>query len=813
MSSAADGARGSVATDRAVTVLFLVTVFLLGLMKLVDTDPWTHLSFGRWIWEHRSIPSTEPFITTGDPFPYNNWLFGLIYYLAYLAGGIDGVVLLKAAIVTAIFGMLFRDALRPYRNWAVALLAMAVAILLVRVRFVERPDTFMMLSLAFSFLALNAYVQDGRRLIYALPLVHMLWANTHTSIALMVVPFGAFLAGGGMLALIERHRPGWATGRHVSFAPAPTAAQLKTIAVLFALSFAASLVSPYFIDQYVHSTGAIASDWWRQEITELQQPRWQTAKLLYVFSALVALSFLVNRRRVSPIDLLAAVPFLVLPFTATRFVWFTAIGAVFLARNLSAAIDGSAAWRRRARSLPAVVAASLAFVVLGAMQILQIRPVHTDDSLEFGLGISYRYLPEGALAYMDERGIAGPVLNVFQWGGYITWRDFPRRKPFIDGRGFLQDDLLEQTGTAFRNRALLDTLRSKYGFEVLMSQYPIVRSKAAYEMVEGDFVLDHPDWALVHWDDLSLTYLRRGGPYDEVIARDEYRTIRPAKGIERAVVADPDARQKLLAELQRNVAQTGSSRGYYFLGALLAEMGRYKEAIEAFAKVGQVHRREAEAGAGDAWAALGKWDEAIAHYERALDIREDAGVYQKLGLAQQKVGDRQAAIDSFERALELNPNLVSVYRDLAGLYRAAGGADRADALQQQAEKAQRDKQGEEHFVRATKAYLSRDYPLAIAEYLKSIEANPLSPVPYGNLGYVYFDSGDLDRAYEYHRKALDIDVGSAISHYGLALVYRARGDEASAIRHWEEYLRLEPAGYYTRRAKEQIEALRAGAAQ
>jgi tetratricopeptide (TPR) repeat protein len=346
-----------------------------------------------------------------------------------------------------------------------------------------------------------------------------------------------------------------------------------------------------------------------------------------------------------------------------------------------------------------------------------------------------------------------------------------------------------------------------------MSQYPIVRSKAAYEMVEGDIVLDHPDWALVHWDDLSLTYLRRGGPYDAVIARDEYRTIRPAKGIERAVIADEGARAKLLAELQRNVAQTGSSRGYYFLGAVLVEMGRHQEAIEAFAKVGQVHRREADAGAGDAWAALGRWDEAIAHYRRALDIREDAGVYQKLGLAQQKAGDRQGAIASFERALELNPNLVSVYRDLAGLYRASGRADRAEALQQQAENAQRDKQGEEHFVRATKAYLSRDYPLAIAEYLKSIEANPLSPVPYGNLGYVYFDSGDLDKAYEYHRKALDIDIGSAISHYGLALVYRARGDKANAIRHWEEYLRLEPAGYYTRRAKEQIEALRSGAAQ
>jgi tetratricopeptide (TPR) repeat protein len=71
----------------------------------------------------------------------------------------------------------------------------------------------------------------------------------------------------------------------------------------------------------------------------------------------------------------------------------------------------------------------------------------------------------------------------------------------------------------------------------------------------------------------------------------------------------------------------------------------------------------ADAGTGDAYNALGKWDEAIAHYRRALDIREDAGVYQKLGLAQALLGrPRLLVLD--EPELGLHPHAIAALAEL-----------------------------------------------------------------------------------------------------------------------------------------------------
>jgi tetratricopeptide (TPR) repeat protein len=793
--------------DLAMTLLFLGAMFALGMMKVVDNDTWTHLAFGRWIVDNGAIPTAEPFITTSPPFPYNNWLFGLVYYLAWLAAGIPGVVLLKATLVAAIFGLLLRDALRGHGQWAIALIAFGIVVLLVRPRFVERPDTIMMLALAFSLYALNAYVREGRRLIYALPLVHLLWANMHTSIALMVVPFGAFLAGGAAHVWLDRHHPQRPYLRGV----APSPAQMKNIAFVLGASFLASLVSPYFLDQYLHSAGALASDWWRQEITELKAPTWNSARLLYLFSGAVILSFVLNWRRLSVVDLLAAVPFVALPFTAGRFIWFSVIGAVFLVRNLAGALED---WPRLRQVIVSRVAAALAAVAFGVaafMQAAGIEPLGSDNGLEFGLDVSYLLVPEGALGYLDRREVDGLVFNLFQWGGYMTWRDFPRRRPFIDGRGFLDDKLLEKSGVAVNDARALGELHRKHGFDVVLSQYPLVTAATAYEVVKGDFLMNHPDWALVYWDDTSLVYLRRSGPYAKYIAEDEYHYVKPAKGIDRAALS-PERRERLLAEVQRNIEATGSSRGHYFLGALLSEAGRYREAIEAFGKVREVygfdHLRDAKAGMAEAHFRLGETAEAIRLYEAAGELRWDANLFQKLGLAYATQGNREAAIEAYESALSMNTQLVSVYRELAALYRAAGRTDRAEELLRNAETAQRSKQGEEHFKLGTKAYLDRNYALAIEEYRKSVEVNPRSPVAYSNLAYVYYDSGDFDKALEYHLRAIDIDINTAVSHYGLALIYEARGDRANAIRHWEEYLRLEPAGYYTRRAKEHLDKLR-----
>ena len=65
----------------------------------------------------------------------------------------------------------------------------------------------------------------------------------------------------------------------------------------------------------------------------------------------------------------------------------------------------------------------------------------------------------------------------------------------------------------------------------------------------------------------------------------------------------------------------------------------------------------------------------------------------------------------------------------------------------------------------------------------------------------------MDKAYKYQRAAVEIDPNYANAHYGLALIYKKWGDGAAAKRHWREYLRIEPTGYYSRKAKSEIEGI------
>ncbi len=123
------------------------------------------------------------------------------------------------------------------------------------------------------------------------------------------------------------------------------------------------------------------------------------------------------------------------------------------------------------------------------------------------------------------------------------------------------------------------------------------------------------------------------------------------------------------------------------------------------------------------------------------------------------------------------------------------------------EQASVNNKGEEHFNKGIQHYFEKKPELAIQEFKTSIELNPSNPGPYANLGFLYYDLGEMDTAYEYHRRALAIDPNQATAYYGLALVYRKWGDTANARKHWEEYIRLEPSGYYSRKAMQELKKL------
>jgi tetratricopeptide (TPR) repeat protein len=787
--------------EKILIVLFLVSVFILGIIKIEDTDTWTHLSFGRWIWEHKAIPFQEPFILTSPPAPYDNWLFGLIYYIAYLFFNVYGVILLKAVTVTVAFYILMKDSLLPYKNVFVAIIVMTLIVIVARARFSERPDTFLMIFLPFNIYSLNAYLFDRKKYIYAVPVVDMLWANCHSSIPLMFVPFGAFIAGGLLQQYFNR--------KGMKFSNTPSMSQIKVISVIFIISFLASLISPYFISQYFYGSHVIGSDWWKQEIVELRAPAGVYLTVTYVLIAAVILSFIFNMKCVSLFHLFLVAPFMFLSFSATRFILLLGIVAgPIVSRNLSSFLEAKSLDKLSAKRI-LLGAATIWLIIYVPFTISKTNPLH--ELKEFGFGINYSLLPEGALRYMDRNGIFGRVYNLFHWGGYITWRDFPRREAFIDGRGFLDTKLLEKMGLARTRDNVFDELEKKYGFESALVGYPTVKEDIVQPGT--DSALSNPGWALVYWDDNCLLYLKRGGKYDSIIQKDEYKLIKPANGMYsiRRLLDDRESRSIVVNEIERNVRETGSSRGYAFLGFVCDEIGLYSRAIDAYSKVKDTalisFQQEAYSGIAYAYDKLGNPDESIEYYKKALAIRNNAAILYEMGRVYVEKGDKNAALRFLNMALKKNKYLTSLYPLLINLYGELGRPEDVTRTKRLYKEMLTVSAAEEHFRKGVQAYMEGRFGTALDEFKKSISSNPLNPSSYSNLGYLYLDMGNIDFAYEYQRKALDIDPNFANAHYGLAIIYKRHGDLEHEKEQLEDYVRLEPAGYYSRKAKKEIESL------
>lgn len=150
----------------------VAAAFALALTRIEDPDAFTHLALGRDLLEHRGWPTHEPFSFPSLDRPYYNseWLFDVVLFLAYLAGGTAGVVVLKASIIALTVAILWLDsrtwsdttALRP-AGLLIRSAVLTAVVLAIRHRFVERPDIALMVFLAFTIYALDAYLDAGRR--------------------------------------------------------------------------------------------------------------------------------------------------------------------------------------------------------------------------------------------------------------------------------------------------------------------------------------------------------------------------------------------------------------------------------------------------------------------------------------------------------------------------------------------------------------------------------------------------------------------------------------------------------------------------
>ena len=162
---------------------------------------------------------------------------------------------------------------------------------------------------------------------------------------------------------------------------------------------------------------------------------------------------------------------------------------------------------------------------------------------------------------------------------------------------------------------------------------------------------------------------------------------------------------------------------------------------------------------GNALLRKGSTDEAIAHFEKTLEIEPNYqfGQY-NLGAALVQKGDAAAAIPHLKSFLAGNPNHSKAYYSLATALAQRGQADQA-----------------------------------IEYYERALKLEPDFPDAHTNLANLLLERGENEAALTHYRKAVELQPNNPGAHYNLGVGLARKDESDSAIAELRIALQLDPA--------------------
>jgi len=366
-----------------------------------DPDMYWHLASGKWMLDHGQLLRADVFSSTvnGQPYSVGEWLGQIVLYVAYLAGGWTGLVILRGLLVGVCAFFLTRVALRGGAPIIVAVPVTCAALLLSEIVWTDRPHLFT-LALFPLLLDLLLAARAGRfGLLLGVPPLMLLWTNLHGGYALGLALVGVFT----LEALLTRRN-------------------FAAFAITASTAFAASLVDPGSLGLSAAAAHATAPP---RFIVE-ESPPDVTRPAGFVFAAfIIGTLALAMRSGGSLLDLLLLAPLLWLGLSAQRHMPYFAFAAVpFISAAIPRAWSPLEAWLARRRPYPrgAIVGfgAGVAAMALAGVAFVPNAP-------------NERAYPTVVLDAV--RSGSGVLLNEYDWGGYLIWRA-PERPVFVDGRLF-----------------------------------------------------------------------------------------------------------------------------------------------------------------------------------------------------------------------------------------------------------------------------------------------------------------------------------------------------------------------------------------
>jgi len=403
------GAAASRVALFAAAAIGSIVVALLS-VTTVDPDLWGHVRFGLDILRDGALHSADPYAFTSDrPWINHEWLAEVSFAAAFRAGGGAGLVIFKLLVLAVTGHFLVRAAAVTAQNTQVAALIGIALVSAFPLTQTVRPQIFSLLCFAMLMWLVRRHAATlRRRYLLALPLVFVLWVNSH----------GGWVLGGAVLTILLL-----GSAVRVPGVVGPALAGLFTCAL-------ATLLNPYGWELHAFLAETLSAS--RPHIGEWQWvPGFGIAGVLPwgIVTVAVVMAAAHGYARRHPVEAVLILGLGLASFLVVRLVGFYGIAATVLLsadadRWPAPALSPVARSSRRDRMATAMFLGIVTLAGVGAAgwNVRCLRMVGD-------------WQPEPAnVAYLKTGVGSGRLLTWFNWGEYAIWQLSPAFKVSFDGR-------------------------------------------------------------------------------------------------------------------------------------------------------------------------------------------------------------------------------------------------------------------------------------------------------------------------------------------------------------------------------------------
>ncbi|MFH1017445.1 MAG: hypothetical protein V1798_04585 [Pseudomonadota bacterium] len=462
-------------------IVFFATFVLLFIghtIPLIDPDMWWHIAIGQDILRTGHLPAVDTYSHTmfGQPWHYPDWLGGVLLALLYQLGGVPGLILGISAVFTLIYVVLWdlcRSMGMDIRWWPVTAFSLHYSLALFTL---GRPQTFGFLFFAIVLWLLVKSRKEHPHWLFWIPVVQILWINTHRSALLTPCLLLAALVLGEKG---DRKRTLW----------------------VFALSCLATAVHPDVRRLLTASVPLFTNPEWRQHVSEWAALSPKFFLMIYA-TLLVSVVLLgltaIHRPRLFKdcrTELVFGLLLFVVGFRHNRMLAFSSVALVPLAFHRLCLVPS-----RR------LVKISFAYSVLlvGSLIFSWWAPAGAVQWKRYmvGWGVSARF-PKAAADLIQEELPGSRLFNVLEDGGYLLFRLRGESKVFVDGRTFIlyPMSITMESVEALSSRASWDRITREHDIDVAV--LPMRDPDRFASFLSGD-----PRWPVVFFDDYHVVHVR-----------------------------------------------------------------------------------------------------------------------------------------------------------------------------------------------------------------------------------------------------------------------------------------------------------------